>query len=174
MIFGIPPEPPVRYGRSAELAAIMAAARPVPGGRTAAAVVVHGPAGSGTSDLVLRAGHRLAEAFPDAQVFLTADGPEPVAADLLERALHALGVPAAEVPAGAGARAERYQSILAARQVLVILDGPAGAEQVRPLVPVVPAGSDRPAGSALLVAAVGALPGLTGVRRVEVRPADPR
>ncbi|MGX6602702.1 AAA family ATPase [Micromonosporaceae bacterium Da 78-11] len=173
MIFGIPPEPPVRYGRSAELAAIMAAARPAPGGRTAAAVVVHGPSGGGKSALVVRAGHRLAEAFPDGQIFLTAEGAEPAAADLLGRALHALGVPAGALPAGFDELTDRYQAIVAVRRVLVILDGPGTAEQVRPLVPLPPGATELPR-SALLVAARSALPGLTGVRRVEVRPSDPR
>jgi hypothetical protein len=159
MIFGIPPDPPVRYGRSAELAAIMAAARPAPGGRIPAAVVVHGPGSGGQSELVIRAGHRLAEAFPDGQFYLTADGAGP--ADLLARALRALG--ADELPTGLDDLAGRYSALLRARQVLVILDGAGVAEQVRPLVPA-------PSGSALLVAAHSALPGLTGVRRVEVRP----
>jgi AAA ATPase-like protein len=156
MNFGLPPDPPVLYGRSTELAAIMAAARPAPGGRTPAAVVVHGPSGAGKSALVVKAGHRLTEAFADGQLFLTAGDAEP--ADLLERALHALGVSSGlDDPAG------RYRSILEARRVLVILDAAGTAEQVRPLVP-------PPSGSALLVAARSALPGLTGVRRVEVRP----
>lgn len=156
MIFGIPPDPPVQYGRSTELAAIMAAARPAPGGRIPAAVVVHGPSGGGKSALVIKAGHRLAEAFPDGQLFLIAADAEP--AELLDRALHALGLtPGADDPAG------RYRAVLEARRVLVILDEAGTAEQVRPLVP-------PPSGSALLVAARSALPGLTGVRRVEVRP----
>jgi AAA ATPase-like protein len=155
MSFGIPPDPPVLYGRSTELAAIMAAARPAPGGRTPAAVVVHGPSGGGKSALVIRAGHRLAEAFPDGGVFLTADDDR-----LVERALEALGD-----ASGPGDPVDRYRAILAARRVLVIMDGAGSAEQVRPLVP-------PPSGSALLVAARTALPGLTGVRRVEIRPLD--
>jgi Cdc6-like AAA superfamily ATPase len=154
----LPPEPPIRYGRSDQLAAVMAGARPVPGSRNPAAVVVHGPPGSGKSALLTRAGRRLAEAFPDGQILLTADAPD----ELVARVLDALGVPPAEVPSSADERVDRYRSMLADRRVLVVLDGADSADQVRPLMPPGP-------GSALLVAARGALPGLTGVRRIEVR-----
>ncbi|MEV6301229.1 AfsR/SARP family transcriptional regulator [Actinoplanes sp. NPDC051861] len=137
----LPPDPVLR-GRSAELAAVLAAAQPKAVGRVAA-VVVHGPPGSGKTALVTRAGHRLADAFPDGQIFAEA-GPEVSATDLIARVLRALGVPAGEVPERADERVGRYRSLLAARRVLIVLDGAAGSEQVRLLIPAA-------AGSALLV-----------------------
>jgi len=49
--------------------------------------------------------------------------------------LVALGVPAAQVPADAQARYGLYRSVLARRQVLIVLDNARDAAQVRPLLP---------------------------------------
>ncbi|GAA4598850.1 DNA-binding SARP family transcriptional activator [Actinoplanes octamycinicus] len=139
----LPPDPVFLTGHAEELAAVLAAARPAPGERGPAAVVVHGPPASGKTALVTRAGHRLAEAFPDGQVFAAA-GPDVAAGDLLARVLRALGVPAGEVPDPPDERVGRYRSLLAARRVLVVLDGAGDPGQVRPLIPAT-------GGSALLV-----------------------
>ena len=159
----LPPEPLAAFGQSDELAAVLAGARPSPGGRTPAAVVVHGPPGSGKSTLLIRAGHRLAEAFPDGQIFMTGADMRPDAAQLVGRVLRALGVAAADVPAVLGERIGRYRSLLASRRVLIILDDVADAEQVRPLISAHP-------GSALLVTSREALLELDGVPHVELRP----
>ncbi|MET3424884.1 DNA-binding SARP family transcriptional activator [Actinoplanes tereljensis] len=157
----LPPDPALFTGRAGELAAVLAAARPAPGRRAPAVVVVHGPPGSGKTALVTRAGHRLAHAFPDGQVFTEA-GPDVSAADLMARVLRAFGVPAAEVPEHVDERIGRYRSLLAARRVLIVVHGAACAGQVRPLVP----GS---AGSALLVTSRCPLPMPEGVPHVELR-----
>jgi hypothetical protein len=158
------PPVPVLPGRSAELAAVLAAARPPAGDHTPPAVVVYGPAAGGKSALVVRAGHRLAEAFPDGQILLTGAGMRPDAGQLLGRVLRALGVPAAGVPETLEDRIARYRELLGERRVLVILDDAADAGQVRPLIP-------PQHGSALLVASREALPDLAGVPHVELRPA---
>ncbi|WIM97630.1 AfsR/SARP family transcriptional regulator [Actinoplanes oblitus] len=146
----LPPDPVFLTGHTAELAAVLAAARPGPEELAPAAVVVHGPSGAGKTALVTRAGHRLADAFPDGQVFAVA-GPEIAAADLLARVLRALGVPATEVPAPPDERLGRYRSLLATRRVLIVVDGAADAGQIRPLIPAAP-------GSALLVTSRRPLP----------------
>ncbi|BAL89740.1 putative SARP-family transcriptional activator [Actinoplanes missouriensis 431] len=139
----LPPDPVFLTGHAGEIAAVLAAARPAAGERTPAAVVVHGPPGSGKSALVTRAGHRLADTFPDGQIFAVA-GAGVTAADLLGRALRALGVPPGEVPEQADERIGRYRSLLAARRVLIVVDGATSDDQVRPLIPAA-------SGSALLV-----------------------
>ncbi|GAA0493324.1 hypothetical protein Ade02nite_70260 [Paractinoplanes deccanensis] len=131
----LPPDPALPPGRSRELTALLAAARPEHGERTPAAVVLHGPPGSGKSALVTRAGHRLAETFPDGQIFITVAGPHLSAADLMGRVLRALGVPPAEVPDQPDERLGRYRSLLATRRVLIVVDGAAATEQVWPLIP---------------------------------------
>lgn len=163
----LPPDPVTLVGRSDELAVVLAAARPAPGHPAPAAVVVHGPSGSGKSALVTRAGHRLAPAFPDGQIYMTATGAAGArAADLLGRALRALGVAPADVPEHLEERIGRYRSLLAARRVLVVVDGAGDAEQVRPMVPAHP-------GSALVVAGPDALSTLDGVPHIELRPLSP-
>lgn len=52
--------------------------------------------------------------------------------------LDAFGVPAARVPAGLPAQAGLLRSVLAGRQVLVLLDNARDARQVRPLLPGAP------------------------------------
>ncbi|WP_328472186.1 AfsR/SARP family transcriptional regulator [Actinoplanes sp. NBC_00393] len=160
----LPPEPVLPSGHAEALAAVLAAARPAPGARVPAAVVVHGPAGSGTTALVVRAGHRLAGAFPDGQIFAEARAGL-AAADLLARVLRAVGVPAAEVPEHADERIGRYRSLLAARRVLIVVDGAVAADQIRPLIPT----SHR---SALLVTSRGPLPMPEDVPHVALRAPD--
>ena len=131
----LPPDPPFVPAHSDELAAVLAAVNPSGRERTHPAAVVYGPPGSGKSSLITRAGHRLADAFPDGQIFITRAGPEVSAADLMARVLRALGIPPNEVPEQADERLGRYRSLLAARRVLVVVDGATEAGQVWPLIP---------------------------------------
>ncbi|MEU4423281.1 AfsR/SARP family transcriptional regulator [Actinoplanes sp. NPDC024001] len=152
----LPPDPAFLTGHADELAAVVAGAH-----RTPAVVVVHGPAGSGKTALVTRAGHRLAGAFPDGQIFAGA-GPDVSAPDLMARVLRALGVPSGEVPERADERIGRYRSLLAARRVLIVLDAATDIGQVRPLIPAA-------AGSALLVTSRRPLPMPEAVPHVALR-----
>lgn len=148
----LPPDPAFPTVRPGELAEVLAVAHRMP-----AAVVVHGPPGSGKSTLVTRAGHRLASAFPDGQIFIR---PARLSAtDLMARVLRALGVAPGDVPEHADERLGRYRSLLAARRVLVVVDGAAESEQVSPLIPA-------RHGSALLVTSVAPLRMPEGVTQV--------
>jgi DNA-binding SARP family transcriptional activator len=160
----LPPDLLTAIGHADELTAVLTAARPAPDDPVPAAVVVHGPAGSGKSALVIRAAHRLADAFPDGQIFITPAGPEVSVGDLMARVLRALGVPPGEVPEQVDERLGRYRSLLAARRVLVVVDGAADAAQVWPLIPA-------RHGSALLVASRAALRMPDGVPSVALGPA---
>jgi hypothetical protein len=123
------------------------------------------PAGCGKSALVTRAGQRLADTFPDGHIFMAAT-PLSRVADLLGRALRALGVPAADVPEQLDERVGRYRSLLASRRVLIVVDGAADVEQVRLLVPAHPV-------SALLVTSRNPLWALDGLPHVALRPLSP-
>jgi hypothetical protein len=66
-------------------------------------------------------------------------GQRPVSpADALASLLLTGGVPAAQIPPGADARAARWRDHLAGKRVLLVLDDAAGHEQVRPLLPGTP------------------------------------
>ncbi|MEU5691808.1 BTAD domain-containing putative transcriptional regulator [Actinosynnema sp. NPDC020468] len=128
-------------------------------------VAITGAGGVGKSTLAVRVAHEVQDLFPDGQIFAdlgpNGDG-DPNAA--LARFLRALGLDAAGIPREPAERAELYRTRLAGRRVLVVLDGAASEEQVRPLLP----GS---ATCAVIVTSRARL-GLPGAHGVEVRAFD--
>jgi len=134
----LPRNPAMFVGRAAELDDIRdilldtAAATRV--------VAIHGPGGIGKSTLALRAAYAVADEFPDGQLYVDLQGATPglsrlEPAEVLARFLSALGVPRADLPATQAEAATRFQSILAGRRVLLVLDNAASAAQVTPLLP---------------------------------------
>ncbi|MCS7476814.1 BTAD domain-containing putative transcriptional regulator [Umezawaea endophytica] len=126
-------------GRKGELARLLDSGH----GTVPTAMVIEaldGMAGVGKTTLAVHAAHRLAEHYPDGQLFLDLHGHTPsqvpvtpmAALDLL---LRALGVPGERIPADQDARAALWRAELAGRSVLVLLDNAADAAQVRPLLP---------------------------------------
>ncbi|HUQ56673.1 AfsR/SARP family transcriptional regulator [Lentzea sp.] len=123
-------------GRIEDLDEILAA---VPSG-CVAITAIDGMAGIGKTTLAVRAAHRLASRFPDAQLFVDLHsytaGVEPrTPSDALLALLTALGVPAQDIPDGLDARAARWRAEMAHRKALVVLDNAGSAAQVRPLLP---------------------------------------
>ncbi|MGI5502562.1 BTAD domain-containing putative transcriptional regulator [Lentzea sp. CA-135723] len=123
-------------GRGDALHEIIAA---VPSG-CVAITAIDGMAGIGKTTLAVRAAHRLAERFPDAQLFVDlhsyTEGVEPrTPSDALLALLTALGVPAQDVPDGLDERSARWRAEMAHRKALVVLDNAGSASQVRPLLP---------------------------------------
>ncbi|MFI6316526.1 AfsR/SARP family transcriptional regulator [Nonomuraea sp. NPDC050556] len=101
---------------------------------------VDGMAGVGKTTLAVHAAHRLAERFPDGQLFidLHAHTPgqrpvEPGAA--LETLLRQLGLPAERLPASDTDRSALWRSELVNRRALIILDNAGHTDQIRPLLP---------------------------------------
>ncbi|WP_242885362.1 ATP-binding protein [Actinomadura litoris] len=103
------------------------------------AYVIAGTAGVGKTSLALHWAHRVREEFPDGQLYVDLRGYDPGAPltpdQALERFLVALGVPASAIPNDVEAKSNLYRSILADRQMLVILDNAGTTGQVRPLIP---------------------------------------
>ena len=131
-------------GRSRELGLLDELAFARSGERARAVVVsaIAGTAGVGKTALAVRWAHRVADRFPDGQLYLDLRGygPEPPVepADALARLLRGLGVLGPQLPAETADRAALYRTLLAGRRMLVLLDNAATAEQARPLLPGAP------------------------------------
>ncbi|NUS16383.1 MAG: tetratricopeptide repeat protein, partial [Streptomyces sp.] len=133
-------------GRHAEIAVLTGLVGGGPdavAGRTVVICAVDGMAGIGKTALAVHTGHRLAERFPDGQLFLDLHGyTEGVAprepGQALEWLLRALGVPPWHIPEEVQARAALYRQRLADTRTLIVLDNAASEAQVRQLLPGAP------------------------------------
>jgi DNA-binding SARP family transcriptional activator len=140
----LPPAAFAFTGRASELADLD---RLLPAARAAGQdsvpspiMAVSGTAGVGKTALAVHWARRAADQFGDGQLYadLRGFGPSSVpapAAETIGALLAALGVPPGSIPAGLEAQTALYQSLLAGRQMLLILDNARDEEQVRPLLP---------------------------------------
>lgn len=136
----LPADMPTFTGRLEQLARLDAVLAGV-GDRPTAVVVsaLSGTAGVGKTALALRWAHRVANRFPDGQLYVNMrgfdidDNPmEP--GEAIRCLLDALAVPPLSIPATLDAQAGLYRSLLARKRILVVLDNARDAEQVRPLL----------------------------------------
>ncbi|WP_406073736.1 AfsR/SARP family transcriptional regulator [Micromonospora sp. NBC_01638] len=113
-----------------------------PGAGTSSAVhVIDGMAGIGKTTLAVHLARRLADRYPDAQLFidLRGHGQEPVdQAAALATLLRQLGVPGTRMPAGSEDRVSLWRQELGRRRVVIVLDNVANSAQIAPLLPVGP------------------------------------
>ncbi|MEU3783278.1 BTAD domain-containing putative transcriptional regulator [Streptomyces sp900129855] len=141
--------------------------------RTVVISAIGGMAGVGKTTLAVHWAHRVAERFPDGQLYVNLRGFDPSGAvmepgEAVRGFLDALGVPPERVPHGVDAQSALYRSMLAGRRVLVVLDNARDTEQVRPLLPGSP-------GCLAIVTSRDALPGLVaghGAHPLTLRPFD--
>jgi len=136
------PSPPRAFtGREPELAhldAVLADA-----GTQSPAVVISalsGTAGVGKTALAVQWAHRVANRFPDGQLYVNLRGYDPTGivldpAEALRGFLDAVAVPPDRIPANLNAQAALFRSLLADKRMLVMLDNARDAEQVRSLLP---------------------------------------
>jgi len=101
---------------------------------------VSGAAGVGKTALALHWSHRVRRHFPHGQLYVNLRGFDPDGAPMtpgeaVRGFLDVLDVPAQRVPAGLEQQAALYRSLLAGRQMLILLDNASDAAQVRPLLP---------------------------------------
>ncbi|RKT53678.1 AfsR/SARP family transcriptional regulator [Saccharothrix australiensis] len=166
----LPTAPAVFTGRAGELARLTEAHATDRG----ALVAMVGAGGVGKTWLALRWAHDHVARFPDGQLYADLRGFDPVEeptppAVVVRSFLEALGVRPADAPLDVDAQAALYRSLLAGKQVLVLLDNARDAAQVIPLLP----GGPR---CCVLVTSrddLGALVALRGARRLAVDLLDP-
>src|SRR5579863_4599318 len=136
----LPPAPRQFVGRAEELKALSELLDRVAGSGGAAVIsAIGGTAGVGKTALAVHWAHRVAERFPDGQLYVNLRGYDlaspMTATDALAGLLRSLGVAGPDVPAEQAERAARYRSLLAGRRMVVVLDNASDVEQVRPLLP---------------------------------------
>jgi tetratricopeptide (TPR) repeat protein len=145
-------------------------------GRPAETVVISaiaGMAGIGKTTLAVHWAHRVADRFPDGQLYVNLRGYDPSGAvmssgEAVRLFLDALGVPPERLPHGADAQVALYRSLLARRRFLVLLDNARDTDQVRPLLPGAP-------GCLAIVTSRNQLSGLVsahGAHSLTLRPLD--
>ncbi len=131
-------------GREADVARLVGKVR-----HGSQAVLVHGMPGVGKTALVAQAAEEMSGSFPDGVVLLDLHGYTGTRAPLgvgaaVERLLRRLIEDPARIPVDTDDQVDLYQTVLAGRRLLIVLDNVRDAGQVRPLLPAV-------AGSAVLL-----------------------
>ncbi|MEU4770883.1 tetratricopeptide repeat protein [Micromonospora sp. NPDC023644] len=132
----LPPDLPLFVGRDRELAeAVRLLGQDAAGPAT---VLLTGPAGGGKTALAVRSGHLLAARFSDGQLYADLRGFDDEPAQpmtVLGAFLRALGVRGGAVPTDPTGRIHLYRTLLAQREVLVVLDNVATTRQISDLIP---------------------------------------
>ncbi|MFF7457961.1 ATP-binding protein [Kitasatospora sp. NPDC008115] len=133
----LPPTPRRLVGRDADLEALDRELGDSPDGAADVTVVVTGPAGVGKTALAAKWLRRVADRFPDGQLYADLRGHAPGGptdpVEALGGFLRAFGI--APVPRGLAEVAALWRSLAAERRIAVLLDNASTAAQVRPLLP---------------------------------------
>jgi tetratricopeptide (TPR) repeat protein len=129
----LPPDVSGFIGRADALVALEGVPRHSP------ATVLTGTAGVGKTALAVHWAHRIADRYPDGQLYLDLRGhagdPAIEPAEALPLLLRSLDVPGERIPVDLHLQMGLYRSVLAGRRVLVVLDNVVDVAHVRPMLP---------------------------------------
>ncbi|WP_055526239.1 AfsR/SARP family transcriptional regulator [Streptomyces graminilatus] len=140
----LPAAPAHFVGREAEvdslLAQLDAGERTAPASPAMVISAIGGMAGVGKTTLAVHLAYRVADRYPDGQLYVNLrgfdlNGSAMTPAEAIRGFLASLGVSPQRIPDGLDAQAALYRSFLADRRMLVLLDNARDTEQVRPLLP---------------------------------------
>jgi tetratricopeptide (TPR) repeat protein len=136
----MPATVPYFAGRASEMSVLATHLRTAPGACGPRVAVITGTAGVGKTALALHWAFGAAGRFPDGQLYVNLRGFDPsgnpvTPAEAIRGFLEAFGVPDERIPANPQALAALYRTVLADRQLLLVLDNAYDAAQVRPLLP---------------------------------------
>ncbi|WP_018157094.1 XRE family transcriptional regulator [Demetria terragena] len=140
-----------------------------PGQRTTpAAAAITGMGGVGKSGLALLVAHRLAEHYPDGQIYLDLHGHDsPMSTgDALSFVLASLGVRDLAILGDADLGSAYLRSSTSGTRLLFVLDNAADWKQIEPLLPASP-------GNAVIITARQSVGVLRDVRQVQLHPLPP-
>ncbi|MFB9238471.1 tetratricopeptide repeat protein [Plantactinospora siamensis] len=136
------PAPPADFiGRAEQLRTLQSLFRSAlrnAGAARQVTCVLSGMPGVGKTSLALRAAESLRDDFPDGQLYIDLRGAERKPASVLTvlaRLLRGLGMAGHAIPIEVDEACALYRTLLAERQVLVILDNARDADQLRMLLP---------------------------------------
>ncbi|MGX1756553.1 BTAD domain-containing putative transcriptional regulator [Streptomyces lydicus] len=127
-------------GRESEIEELDTALPPTADGASPAVAAISGASGVGKSALAVHWANRIADRFPDGQLFIDVHGSHeshrPLSSEsILDQALCGLGVSGARIPAGLQERFALYRSLLNNRNLLIVLDDVRSFTQIQPLLP---------------------------------------
>ena len=134
----LPRAPTGRLGRDRELS-VLDRLIPHPHARAPVVAAVTGPAWSGKSALVAQWARRVADTFPEGQIWINLRGSEAGRAlrteDALAWVLRGLGAHPSNIPALVDERAAVFRSMTDGLRLLLVLDDAPDADGVLPLLP---------------------------------------
>ncbi|GGY10467.1 hypothetical protein GCM10010510_65480 [Streptomyces anandii JCM 4720] len=136
----LPAALPSLVGREREQEQVERLADEAEASSSVAVCVVGGMAGVGKTAFATATAHRLAERFPDGQLFADLQGAGPGAeprnpAGVLVDFLQSLGVRSEAIPETTQARALMFRGLLGKRRMLVVLDNAWNTDQLKDLLP---------------------------------------
>jgi DNA-binding SARP family transcriptional activator/tetratricopeptide (TPR) repeat protein len=139
----LPAAAPYFTGRAGELAALCQLLEQPAAAGGGAVAMIGGTAGVGKTALALQCAHQVAGRFPGGQLYLNLRGFDPsgtpvTSAEAVRRLLDGLEVPPERIPADLDTQAALYRSLLAGRQMIIVLDNAYDPAQIRLLLPGTP------------------------------------